>query len=1496
MNMRKAAVNIRFLLILVAIVVIVGGGAVGARLYQKRARAANALAAAEKAMAAEQWEDAYDNYLTYLRQNPDDEKILRKYVEAVMNTRPRLREHLGQAVTAYRRILRTSPDDPEILSKLYGVYRAVQNYSELAFVARKHADKSPEAMLALAWAKLGQEKIDEASEEVDDVLRQLDDVAPPNENKINAYVIAYQIARIQHPNDFELQRAPLEKALKFDADVFDPISLLAQSYREEAFEVGRTEGKRETDYKSLMEKARELLLTLKPENAMQDIIAGSEWLRHNELDRSQAAVDSARARAEPIRIPNGFPVTSDWLLAQYTLQARIALMGGELPETGTAFVKDAMEGFEGREYRYRAQPEAIQLYILEYDQARRDGEDERAARALADATDTNKKYHDNVAAMPVKPAAELVTFLDGLLAHAHGEYYEAISLLEPLVTSNQTSPPELFALLSDAFGKTGQIRRAVRAMEQVKAANGRLTQEMSDQLFSWYVELGDYASAVKETDNWDDVSKDDLERQTRIQWAKLELAQRLDRAEDRNRLLADVSTSLDELANRHADAEELTRLRSQLVAVRGNADDAAQVLQQRIAAAPSAELHYELADLYAAKNQQQAAIEELKQAVTLQPDHLQSWTRLGDLYTQAREFENAELAFNEGAQAASTPAEQREFELKLVSLDFIRGKDAAAFARAEKLLAKEGDTKRDIVTRVLMLSNLDVRDNRSRAEQLVSDIREIEGERGMMWRLWDAEIQLANRAAATERDKLIDSLQTVLAADPDNPQAIKLLGKAYEQKRDYRAAETLYQAAKERNPGNFEINYAYLGFLRSRGREGELVDELISNKSLPTEITTTSLVTSLVKAGQIDTAIERLEKFVAEEPDKLPSQILLAMLRYVKSEDSAAALATLDELEQDFGRSPEVARARAALLNELGRTDEAIAMINERIELTPDEYKLYEIRALLNLSAGEVDAARADFEKLPELAAAGNPDGVLRLGQFHLDTGAIDTTIELWKRGVRQYPDSHLVKRSLVKVLFLRNRGDDHERAAELIDRLESATDSVVDAELLMFRAQSMLERRESPIRARELLERAVELDPGLYEAELALIRLEMLNGNIAGAQRRTQEGIQRIMDGGMVAENPADRLQLSRLRTYAALLEEAAGEQAAAARSARLALELDPRSVDALEVLFRSTLAEDGPQALDDVLRRVDNALAAAPESQPLHILRAQIRGARGDVDRALADLNQYIEANPDNSALAYLQLADLKAMRGDKDGVATAINRAIELDPTSYQARNAQVVYLGQAGRYDDLSALVPKLIDQETQPTLFIVAAGNLVNSPTPQHRDAVRKLLDTAKSRFAPDDPMQLDVAKLYFQLGDLDQTIKLYQDFRSRNPDNVTALNDLAWFIGMEKGETDEAIKLADRGINLSPRHAELRDTRGHILFKRGDHEAAIVDFETAAQTAPRNALRVRALFMAARSADALGQADRARKLANDAIKYTNQQHDLNEKEMRQLRHLVGAES
>jgi tetratricopeptide (TPR) repeat protein len=63
---------------------------------------------------------------------------------------------------------------------------------------------------------------------------------------------------------------------------------------------------------------------------------------------------------------------------------------------------------------------------------------------------------------------------------------------------------------------------------------------------------------------------------------------------------------------------------------------------------------------------------------------------------------------------------------------------------------------------------------------------------------------------------------------------------------------------------------------------------------------------------------------------------------------------------------------------------------------------------------------------------------------------------------------------------------------------------------------------------------------------------------------------------------------------------------------------------------------------------------------------------------------------------------------------------------------------------------------------------------------------------------------------------------MYGQVLEQHPDNVRALNDLAWILQEHDRRYDAALELANKGLALAPEDTHLLDTRGTILSKMPD--------------------------------------------------------------------------
>lgn len=99
---------------------------------------------------------------------------------------------------------------------------------------------------------------------------------------------------------------------------------------------------------------------------------------------------------------------------------------------------------------------------------------------------------------------------------------------------------------------------------------------------------------------------------------------------------------------------------------------------------------------------------------------------------------------------------------------------------------------------------------------------------------------------------------------------------------------------------------------------------------------------------------------------------------------------------------------------------------------------------------------------------------------------------------------------------------------------------------------------------------------------------------------------------------------------------------------------------------------------------------------------------------------------------------------------------------------------------------------------------------------------------------------LALTDLYDHLARFDDAAKLHRELLAKNPNNVIALNNLAWLLAFSEQSTDreEAAKLVSEAVRLAGPVAELLDTRGVALMQIGQAEQAIATLQTAIKESP----------------------------------------------------------
>ena len=199
----------------------------------------------------------------------------------------------------------------------------------------------------------------------------------------------------------------------------------------------------------------------------------------------------------------------------------------------------------------------------------------------------------------------------------------------------------------------------------------------------------------------------------------------------------------------------------------------------------------------------------------------------------------------------------------------------------------------------------------------------------------------------------------------------------------------------------------------------------------------------------------------------------------------------------------------------------------------------------------------------------------------------------------------------------------------------------------------------------------------------------------------------------------------------------------------------------------------------------------------------------AKGDLDRAIADLDKALQLNA-KSHRALTERASIYHAKGDLDRAIADYNRVLRLD------KNLAAAYGGRARAYLGKGELDKALAD----------------------FGEAAR--LDPQSAS------LYLDRAAIYLAKSNLDQAIADYDKAIERDPKLAVAHNNRGLAFSA-KGELDKALADFDVALRLDPKFADAFLNRANVFREKHDLERARQDFQAALRLDPKLASAKEAL-------------------------------------------------
>jgi tetratricopeptide (TPR) repeat protein len=194
---------------------------------------------------------------------------------------------------------------------------------------------------------------------------------------------------------------------------------------------------------------------------------------------------------------------------------------------------------------------------------------------------------------------------------------------------------------------------------------------------------------------------------------------------------------------------------------------------------------------------------------------------------------------------------------------------------------------------------------------------------------------------------------------------------------------------------------------------------------------------------------------------------------------------------------------------------------------------------------------------------------------------------------------------------------------------------------------------------------------------------------------------------------------------------------------------------------------------------------------------------------------------------------------------------------------ALQRHVVLLAQNGRTGDAFEALQK--SRSAHPPETLAAAQVMIlrqGHATEQQKKATAFYLLEELEKKPASTALRVSLADCYQQCNERDKAIAAYRDVLSREPNNIVALNNLAWTLATDRDQSREALDLVQRAIDLAGPIDDLLDTRARIRFESGDAQAGLRDLIEAVSEVP-TATRLADLADMHRKAGQADLADRA---------------------------------
>ena len=691
-------------------------------------------------------------------------------------------------------------------------------------------------------------------------------------------------------------------------------------------------------------------------------------------------------------------------------------------------------------------------------------------------------------------------------------------------------------------------------------------------------------------------------------------------------------------------------------------------------------------------------------------------------------------------------------------------------------------------------------------------------------------LQVRNLAGKSDFSGALALADVVIAKNPKNPDIWKTKGDIFLYgKRDADSALFAYKKSIEIKKDYVQGYFELLTILFQQEKIEEASKELDNLKKIASTNPQTKYFEVQLAYQKKDfvaarALVQELLKITPDNPMSLQSAGLVEfqLNSFVQAETY---------LSKAVGISPNLPLARRLLILtylRVGKPDKALAALTTGLSQEPVDTALYSIAGEVFVQNGDVKKAGEYFAKASKLDPK---DGRKRtsLALVHLISG--DASSAFTELGDIASTDKGISADLALISAHLRRQ--DFDKALKAIDGLEKKQPTNPLA--FNLRGKIQLSKKDYAA-ARKSFESALVVSPSYFPAIASLAALDVF-------EKKPEEAKKRF--DNILSKDPKNNQALLAL---AELRARAGGTKEEVAESLNAAISANP--------------SEIGPRILliDFYLRNKDNkaahiaaqsAVSVLPDSLEAMDALGRTQLATGDTNQAISTYTKLVGLQP-KATQPLMSLASANLAAKNMDAVEQNLNKVLELKPGYLEAQINLIRLNTSAEKYKNALSIAQSVQRQRPKEVMGYVLEGdiNVAQKKWDEALTAYRAGMkqtgslepatkihaalnisnnkneaDKFSASWMKDHPRDVGfmtyIADISLATKDMQSAEKMYNAVVQIQPENAIAYNNLAWVEGqLNKGT---AVANAEKANKLMPNQPAFMDTLANLLADKGDY-------------------------------------------------------------------------